>query len=99
MGGFDALRRLTAESLGAALLLAVVIGSGIMGERLAGGNTAIALLANALKTSGKQIDQTRLDVLRHQISIAERGVGGSLSLSEGGISDPGSTADVRNQLR
>lgn len=50
MGGFDALRRLTAESLGAALLLAVVIGSGIMGERLAGGNTAIALLANALAT-------------------------------------------------
>lgn len=43
-------RRLTAEGLGTALLLAVVIGSGIMGERLAGGNAALALLANALAT-------------------------------------------------
>jgi glycerol uptake facilitator-like aquaporin len=45
-----AARRLTAEGLGTAFLLAVVIGSGIMGERLAGGNTAIALLANAVAT-------------------------------------------------
>jgi glycerol uptake facilitator-like aquaporin len=43
-------QRLLAELLGTALLLAVVIGSGIMGERLAGGNAAIALLANALAT-------------------------------------------------
>lgn len=43
-------RRIAAEALGAALLLAVVVGSGIMGERLAGGNTAIALLANTLAT-------------------------------------------------
>jgi len=43
-------RRLTAETLGTALLLAVVVGSGIMGERLAGGNIAIALLANTLAT-------------------------------------------------
>lgn len=43
-------RRLVAETLGTALLLAVVIGSGIMGENLAGGNTAIALLANAIAT-------------------------------------------------
>lgn len=43
-------RRLTAEALGTALLLAVVVGSGIMGERLAGGNVAIALLANTLAT-------------------------------------------------
>ena len=43
-------RRLTAEFVGTALLLAVIIGSGIMGERLAGGNVAIALLANALAT-------------------------------------------------
>jgi glycerol uptake facilitator-like aquaporin len=43
-------RRLVAEGLGAALLLAVVVGSGIMGERLAGGNTAVALLANTLAT-------------------------------------------------
>lgn len=43
-------RRLAAEALGTALLLAVVIGSGIMGERLAGGNDAIALLANTIAT-------------------------------------------------
>ena len=43
-------KRLVAEGLGTALLLAVVIGSGIMGERLAGGNIAIALLANAIAT-------------------------------------------------
>ncbi|WP_194724707.1 MIP/aquaporin family protein [Noviherbaspirillum malthae] len=43
-------KRLVAEGLGTALLLAVVIGSGIMGERLAGGNVAIALLANAVAT-------------------------------------------------
>ena len=43
-------RRLTAEALGTAFLLAVVVGSGIMGERLADGNVAIALLANTLAT-------------------------------------------------
>lgn len=48
----DLPRRLLAEALGTALLLAVVIGSGIMGERLAGGNLAIALLANTLATVG-----------------------------------------------
>ncbi|HEY2178605.1 MAG TPA: MIP/aquaporin family protein [Caulobacteraceae bacterium] len=43
-------RRLVAEALGTGLLLAIVIGSGIMGERLAGGNVAIALLGNTLAT-------------------------------------------------
>jgi glycerol uptake facilitator-like aquaporin len=43
-------RRLLAEGLGTALLLAIVVGSGIMAERLAGGNGALALLANALAT-------------------------------------------------
>jgi glycerol uptake facilitator-like aquaporin len=43
-------RRAVAELIGTALLLAVVVGSGIMGERLAGGNVAVALLANALAT-------------------------------------------------
>jgi glycerol uptake facilitator-like aquaporin len=43
-------RKLTAEALGTALLLATVVGSGIMGETLAGGNVAIALLANTLAT-------------------------------------------------
>jgi glycerol uptake facilitator-like aquaporin len=41
---------LIGEGLGTALLLAIVIGSGIMGERLAGGNAAIALLGNTLST-------------------------------------------------
>ncbi len=45
-------RRLGAEALGTALLLATVIGSGIMGERLADGNVALALLANSLATGG-----------------------------------------------
>jgi len=43
-------RRLFAEGLGTALLLAIVIGSGIMGETLAAGNAAVALLANTLAT-------------------------------------------------
>ena len=43
-------RRLVAEALGTALLLAAVVGSGIMGERLSGGNVAIALLANTVAT-------------------------------------------------
>jgi glycerol uptake facilitator-like aquaporin len=50
--GATTTHKLLAEALGTALLLAVVIGSGIMGERLAGGNTAITLLANALATVG-----------------------------------------------
>jgi glycerol uptake facilitator-like aquaporin len=50
MSQFSLSRRLVAEALGSALLLAVVVGSGIMGERLAGGNVAIALLGNTLAT-------------------------------------------------
>ena len=45
-----AARKLAAEGLGTAFLLAIVVGSGIMGERLAGGNAAIALLANSIAT-------------------------------------------------
>jgi glycerol uptake facilitator-like aquaporin len=44
------MRAIVAEFVGTALLLAAVVGSGIMGERLAGGNVAIALLANTLAT-------------------------------------------------
>ena len=43
-------RRLTAEAIGTALLLAAVVGSGIMGDKLSGGNVALALLANTLAT-------------------------------------------------
>ena len=46
----DLRRRALAEGLGTALLLATVIGSGIMGDKLAGGNVAIALLANTVAT-------------------------------------------------
>lgn len=48
----DLPRKLAAEAMGTALLLAVVIGSGVMAERLAGGNVAVALLANSLATVG-----------------------------------------------
>lgn len=48
----DLRARLLAETLGTALLLAIVIGSGVMAERLAGGNMAIALLANTAATVG-----------------------------------------------
>lgn len=43
-------RRVAAEAAGTAFLLAAIVGSGVMGERLAGGNIAIALLANTLAT-------------------------------------------------
>jgi glycerol uptake facilitator-like aquaporin len=43
-------RRLAAEAVGTAILLATVVGSGIMAERLAGGNVAVALLANTIAT-------------------------------------------------
>ncbi len=47
---FSLARRLAAEAIGTALLLTVIIGSGVMGERLAGGNVALALLGNTLAT-------------------------------------------------
>ena len=43
-------RRIAAEGVGTTLLLAIVVGSGIMGQRLAGGNDAIALLGNTIAT-------------------------------------------------
>jgi len=45
-------RRMVAEGVGTALLLAIVIGSGIMAERLSGGNVGVALLANTIATGG-----------------------------------------------
>ncbi|NUO76875.1 MAG: aquaporin family protein [Lysobacter sp.] len=45
-------RKLLAEFIGTALLLATVVGSGVMGTALSGGNAAIALLANAAATAG-----------------------------------------------
>jgi glycerol uptake facilitator-like aquaporin len=46
----DLPRRLVAEALGTAFLLAIVVGSGIMGDRLSGGSTGLALLANSVAT-------------------------------------------------
>jgi glycerol uptake facilitator-like aquaporin len=48
-------KRAVAEAIGTALLLAAVVGSGIMGERLANGNIAIALLANTIATGAALI--------------------------------------------
>lgn len=48
-------KRVIAEAIGTALLLLAVVGSGIMAERLAGGNIALALLANAIATGGALI--------------------------------------------
>jgi len=50
MSQFSLIKRFVAEFLGTLLLVAAVIGSGIMGERLSGGNVAIALLANTIAT-------------------------------------------------
>lgn len=50
MQSFTLSRRLLAEFLGTAILLAVVVGSGIMAEKLSGGNIGLALLANAVAT-------------------------------------------------
>src|SRR3954470_4688564 len=47
----DMPRRLAAEAIGTAMLLAAVVGSGIMADRLSGGNDAIALLANTIATA------------------------------------------------
>lgn len=51
-------RRAAAELLGTAFLLAAVVGSGIMGERLASGNVAIALLANTVATGAMLVTLT-----------------------------------------
>jgi glycerol uptake facilitator-like aquaporin len=53
--GSDLARRAVAEGVGTALLLATVVGSGIMAERLSGGNVALALLANALATGASLV--------------------------------------------
>lgn len=84
---FNLRARMTAEFLGSAFLVAAVIGSGIMGERLAGGNAAIALLANTIATgtallaliltfgpiSGAHLNPavTLADALEHGISWRE----------------------------
>jgi glycerol uptake facilitator-like aquaporin len=48
----DVTRRVVAEAVGTAFLLAAIVGSGVMADRLAAGNVAVALLANSLATGG-----------------------------------------------
>lgn len=50
MAQFNITKRLAAEAVGTCLLVATVVGSGIMGDRLAGGNDAVALLGNTIAT-------------------------------------------------
>src|SRR6202012_670940 len=50
LADYSLLHKLAAEGLGTALLLMIVVGSGIMGQRLSGGNNAVALLGNTLST-------------------------------------------------
>lgn len=93
-------RRFAAEALGTALLLAAVIGSGIMGERLAGGNVALALLGNTLATgamlvvlitmfgsiSGAHFNPAVTAVFAIRVEIAPRDVAGYiLAQVAGGI--------------
>jgi glycerol uptake facilitator-like aquaporin len=52
MAGVKLAKRVVAEGTGTAFLLATIIGSGVMAERLSGGNVAIALLANSIATGG-----------------------------------------------
>ena len=54
---FSLTKRLAAECLGTALLVATVVGSGIMGEKLSGGNVALALLGNTLSTGAGLVVQ------------------------------------------
>jgi glycerol uptake facilitator-like aquaporin len=51
----DLIRRVAAEFIGTGFLLAAVVGSGIMGERLSAGNSGIALLANTIATGAALI--------------------------------------------
>ena len=64
-------RRLAAEALGSAFLLAAVVGSGIMGERLAGRNGALALLCNTIPTGAILVTANIDQMLRVQGLVVE----------------------------
>ena len=53
-------RKLAAEAVGTMLLLTAVVGSGIMGDRLSGGNAALALLANSVATGAAEFSGQRV---------------------------------------
>jgi glycerol uptake facilitator-like aquaporin len=79
------LRAAAAEGIGTAFLLAIVVGSGIMGEKLAGGNSAIALLANSIATGAGlyvlivmfgPISGAHFNPVVSAISLCEKGIAG-----------------------
>lgn len=82
-------RRVVAEGLGTALLLAAIVGSGIMAERLSGGNVALALLCNAFATGAAL---TVLIVVFGPVSGAHFNPAVSLALAMRGETDALSTA-------
>src|ERR1700737_2770571 len=89
-------RRAASEAIGTAFLLAAVVGSGIMGDRLAGGNVAIALLANTLATGAALV---ALILTFGPISGAHFNPAVSLAdASEGGLSVRELSAYVPAQL-
>lgn len=89
-------RRLTAEFLGTAFLVAAVVGSGIMGERLAAGNGAIALLANTIATGAALV---ALILTFGAISGAHLNPAVTLSIAlENGISWPESSQYMAVQI-
>ena len=81
-------RKLFAEALGSALLLAIVVGSGVMGASLSGGNDAIALLGNTLATGAG------LTVLR----LEEEAMRRALMTAYAGSIAPGLDADLARLL-
>jgi hypothetical protein len=68
-------RRVVAELLGTALLVAAVVGSGIMRERLAGGNVALALLANTVATGAALVAFVRRPYRTYQCPATETLIG------------------------
>ena len=76
MEQFSLPRKLAAEFLGTALLLATVVGSGIMAERLAGGNAAIALLGNTIPniTAGNAEQIQEASILGSQVGLPKMDV-------------------------
>jgi glycerol uptake facilitator-like aquaporin len=89
-------RKLVAEAVGTAFLLGAVVGSGIMGERLAAGNVAIALLANALATGAALV---AIILTFGPISGAHLNPAVTLvDLSQGGLSPRAASAYIGVQL-
>ena len=78
-------RRIVAEAIGTALLLAAVVGSGIMAERLSSGNQAVALLANTIATAAALAAL----ILTFGRSLARTSIQSSLSRTHHRVVSPG----------